>query len=68
MNITGARALPEKVLREFEQATRMPTIRPETVRDNIMYRAGMRNAFTILCAKLNVSPTTLEGSIDEAEA
>lgn len=51
---TDTKIIPKRILRELDSATRPPDIRPETVRDRIMYNAGMRQTFTLLCNKLNV--------------
>lgn len=64
-SINGVTGLPQKILAEMEQATRMPHIRPETTRDTIMYYAGMRHAYTILCAKLGVRSTDTDAELAE---
>lgn len=61
--ITGiANPALTKVLVELEKGTRMPDIRPGAHRDDIMYRAGMRHAFNMFCAKLNVSKESLRNA------
>lgn len=54
MELINTNVIPENILRDLDRATRPPAIRPETVRDSIMYNAGMRKAFELLCSKLNV--------------
>lgn len=54
MGLISTSVIPEKILRDLDRATRPPAIRPETVRDSIMYNAGMRKAFELLCTKLSV--------------
>lgn len=48
--------IPEKLLLDMEEATRPFEIRPGADRDQIMYQAGRRSAFTWLCNKVGVNP------------